>query len=255
VQEHVAQTPGEFRGRRPVRTGWHDGTEAIRVVLGEDDFLVREGITAMLDGLDGIELVAVCRDLDSLRADIERTEPDVVVTDIRMPPEHTDEGIRLAAELRATRPWVGVVVLSQHAEPNHATALFAEGSYRRAYLLRERLADPAELERAVREVAAGGALIDPRVVEELLSARHRRRPSPLAALTAREREILGLIAEGHSNAAIATRLGISKRGVERHINTIFSKLDLGDAETVSRRVKAVLLFLAGDSGHAGGVLS
>jgi DNA-binding NarL/FixJ family response regulator len=212
----------------------------IRVVLGEDNFLAREGITRVIDGLAGVELVAVCADLGSLRAEIERTRPDVVVTDIRMPPDHTDEGIRLAGELRATQPRVGVVVLSQHVEPLYATALFAAGSYRRAYLLKERLTNPAELGRAIEEVAGGGALVDPRVVDELISL--QRADSPLEALTPREREILALIAEGEANSAIAVRLGITKRGVERHVNSIFHKLGLADTPDVSRRVKAALLF-------------
>jgi DNA-binding NarL/FixJ family response regulator len=215
----------------------------LRVVLGEDNFLAREGIESLLARLEGVELVASCTDLDSLRAEIERTEPDVVLTDIRLPPSLTDEGIRLAAELRETHPKIGVVVLSQHAEPFYAVTLFASGSYRRAYLLKERLQDAHELERAIREVAGGGALVDPRIVDELLTARSRREHSLLGSLTARELEILGLIAAGYANQAIAERLEISKRGVERHINSIFSKLHLGDAEDLSRRVSAALLFL------------
>jgi DNA-binding NarL/FixJ family response regulator len=222
----------------------------IRVALAEDNFLAREGITAVLEGLDGIELVASCGDLDTLRAEIERTGPDVVVTDIRLPPGFADEGIQLAGELRAKHPRVGVVVLSQHVEPSYATTLFAYGSQRRAYLLKERLKDAEELARAIREVAGGGAVVDPRIVDELLAGLRRER-SPLAALTAREREILALIAEGHSNSAIAERLAITKRGVERHINSIFAKLDLGESEDVSRRVKAALLFLAGEGSLAG----
>ena len=218
----------------------------IRVVLAEDDFLAREGITAVLDGVDGIELVASCGDLDTLRAEIDRTGPDVVLTDIRLPPGRGDEGIRLAVELRTTHPRVGVVVLSQHVEALHATTLFADGSHRRAYLLRDRIKDPEELGNAIREVAGGGAVVDPRIVDELLSAPHRRERSPLGALTPRELQIVALIAEGHSNSAIAERLSITKRGVERHINSIFAKLELGDSEDVSRRVKAALLFLAGE---------
>jgi len=215
----------------------------IRVVLGESDFLAREGITRVIHGLEGIELVDSCTDLEDLRAAVERVEPDVVLTDLRLPPDHADEGVRLAVELRVTHPRIGVVVLSQRPEPQHTLMLFADGSYRRAFLLRERLSDSAELARAIREVAAGGALVDPRVIDELLAARRRRGPSPLADLTPREREILGLIAEGHSNRAIAAHVGITTRGVERHINAIFGKLDLGDAHDVSRRVRATLVFL------------
>jgi DNA-binding NarL/FixJ family response regulator len=221
-------------------------TPPIRVVLAEDSLLAREGIIAVLARIEGIEVVASCGDLDSARAAIERSGPDVVVTDIRLPPTQTDEGIRLAAELRRTRPEVGVVVLSQHAEPFYAATLFADGSHRRGYLLKERLRDPEELGRAVRVVAQDGALVDPRVVDQLVAAQHRRDSSPLRELSARELEILALIAEGRSNAAIAERLGITKRGVERHINSIFAKLGLGDHGDVSRRVKAALLFLAGE---------
>lgn len=226
----------------------------LRVVLGEDNFLARAGIESLLSQIEGVELVASCADLDTLRAEIDRTEPDVVLSDIRLPPGLTDEGIRLAAELRETHPRIGVVVLSQHAEPFYATALFASGSFRRAYLLKERLQDAHELERAIREVAGGGALVDPRIVDELLAARTRRDHSPLRSLTSRELEILGLIAEGRANHAIADRLEISKRGVERHINSIFAKLDLGESADVSRRVSAALLFLAEegrliDDGH------
>jgi DNA-binding NarL/FixJ family response regulator len=155
----------------------------------------------------------------------------------------SDEGIRFAGELRSSHPDIGVVVLSQHVEPLYATALFGDGSERRAYLLKERLADREEVSRAVREVAAGRSVVDSRVVEELLGAQRRREASKLDTLTPREREILALIAEGESNSAIAVRLVITKRAVERHINSIFWKLDLGDSEDVSRRVKAVLLYL------------
>jgi DNA-binding NarL/FixJ family response regulator len=216
----------------------------IRVVLGEDDFLDREGIASVLGRLDRIELVATCRDLETLRAAVEQVRPDVVVTDVRLPPEHADEGVRLAMELRRTHPKIGLVLLSERADPNHALGLFADGSFRRAFLLKERLREPVELARAIREVASGGALVDPRVVDELLAAQRRPAPSPLAALTPREHEILARIADGASNSAIADGVGISKRGVERHINAIFAKLDLGENGDVSRRVRATLLYLA-----------
>jgi DNA-binding NarL/FixJ family response regulator len=219
----------------------------IRVVLEADDFLEREGITRVLERIDGIELVAACAGSDALRRAIERTHPDVVLADVTPPPGEGTAGIALAAELRATHPRIGVVVLSDRAEPGHATALFADGSYRRAYMLKDRLTDATELARAIREVADGGAVVDPRIVDEFMAARRRReQAAPLAALTPREREILALIAEGLANSAIAERLAISKRGVERHVNAIFSKLALGDGEDVSRRVKAALVFLAGE---------
>ena len=167
-----------------------------------------------------------------------------MLTDIRMPPTNSDEGIRLANTLRLTDPDIGVVVLSQHAEPAYATALLEGGSERRAYLLKERVKNAGELARALREVAEGGSMIDPTVVDSLLTSRRQREGSQLNVLTPRELEILGLIAEGRSNAAIAETLVLTKRAVERHINGIFMKLDLGDAEDVSRRVRAALLFLA-----------
>ena len=171
-----------------------------------------------------------------------------MIVDIRMPPTHTDEGIRLAEELRETHPTIGVVVLSQYAEPLYAAKLLEHGSDGRAYLLKERVNDRAELSRALHEVAGGRSVVDPRIVETLLQARRRRDESGLETLTAREQEILALIAEGWSNDAIAARLVITKRAVERHINSIFWKLELGESADVSRRVKAALLYLAGTVG-------
>ena len=218
---------------------------AIRVVLGEDSFLVREGIASVLRDLDDVELVDTAEDLDELRASVERTKPAVVVTDIRMPPSNTDEGIQFADELRSSHPDVGVVILSQHAEPRYAIALLSAGSGRRAYLLKDRLTDEAELNLALHNVATGLSLIDPRVVEKLVTAREKR-DSELGALTPREFEILGLIAQGRSNSWIASKLTITKRAVERHINAIFLKLDLGEPEDVNRRVQAALLYLSGE---------
>ncbi len=217
---------------------------AIRVVLAEDNYLAREGIVRVLEAIEEVDLVATCGDLDALRAAIDSTGPDVVVTDIRMPPSNTDEGIRLADELRTSRPEIGVVVLSQHTDPLYAIALFDQGSSGRAYLLKERVRDRDELSRAVREVAAGGSVVDPRIVEGLLSVHSPGDLSPLEELTPRELEILVLIAEGRSNAAIAGTLVVTKRAVERHINSIFRKLDLEESEDTSRRVKAALLYLA-----------
>jgi DNA-binding NarL/FixJ family response regulator len=220
---------------------------SIRVVLGEDSFLAREAVGSVLETADGVELVAAAGDLESLRALIEAERPDVVVTDIRMPPDNADEGIRLAAELRSTHPEIGVVVLSQHAEPTYAMLLFEEGSERRAYLLKQSLKDQAELTRALKTVAEGGSVVDPIVVEQLVEARRSQEDSRLDGLTRRELEILGMIAEGRSNAAIAESLVVTKRAVERHINSIFMKLDLREAEDVSRRVKAALMYLAGET--------
>jgi len=218
----------------------------IRVVLADDSFLAREGIRRALDAIDDVDLVASCGDLDELRSTVERVEPDVVVTDIRMPPTNTDEGIRFARELRGSLPDAGVVVLSQHAEPSYAMSLFEDGSNRRAYLLKERVKDKDELARALRDVAAGGSLVDSRIVDTLVSG--RLNDPGVEKLTPREREILAMIAEGRSNAAIADSLKLKKRAVERHINGIFLKLDLGEAEDVNRRVKAALLYLTGGGG-------
>ena len=223
---------------------------AIRVVLGEDSFLAREAIAGVLERAEGIELVGFGGDLDSLRAAVEELQPDIVVTDIRMPPDNTDEGIRLASELRASHPEIGVVVLSQHVEPTYAALLFEHGSDRRAYLVKENLKDQAELRRALETVAAGGSVVDPIVVEQLVENRRRREDMHLDRLTPRELEILALIAEGRSNAAIATELFVTKRAVERHINSIFLKLDLRDAADVSRRVKAALLYLSGQNANS-----
>jgi DNA-binding NarL/FixJ family response regulator len=219
----------------------------LRVVLGEDSYLAREGIARVIER-DEIELVATRGDLDSLIAVILEERPDVVVTDIRMPPTNTDEGIRLAIDLRSSAPEIGVVVLSQHNDPAYATALFESGSERRAYLLKERVKDAGELRRALYSVAEGGSVVDPAVVEVLLKAHRARDESQLDALTPRELEILGLIAEGRSNAAIAEKLVLTKRAVERHINGIFMKLDLGNPHDISRRVKAALIYLAGERG-------
>jgi DNA-binding NarL/FixJ family response regulator len=219
----------------------------IRVVVGEDSLLAREGIVRALEGDGDIEVVEACADLESLREAIDRIRPDVVLTDIRMPPSNTDEGIRLAGELRRTHPEIGVVVLSQHAAPRYALALFEDGSEGRAYLVKERLKDRGELGEAVREIAAGRSLVDMQVVSELLGTRRKRGDTELDKLTPRESEILAMIAEGRSNSAIAAELLITKRGVERHISAIFSKLELGESEDVSRRVKAALVYLSGQS--------
>jgi len=215
-----------------------------RVVIAEDSYLVREGVVRLLEAQEGIEVVGACGDYDELIATVDAERPDVVLTDIRMPPTGTDEGIRIAADLRAQAPAVGVVVLSSHIEPTYALALFDGGSARRAYLLKDRLRDSTELTRAIREVAGGGSHVDPVVIDALVTARARREGSPLRELTDREREILALIAQGLSNAAIADALVVTKRAVERHVNAIFLKLGLRDSQDVSRRVKAALVYLA-----------
>lgn len=212
--------------------------------MGEDNLLVREGLTRLVSSAPDLEVVASCADYDELVAAVEREHLDVVLTDIRMPPTWTDEGVRLANGLRESHPAVGVVVLSQYADPAYVLALFELGSDRRAYLLKERLRDRAALVSAIRSVAASGSAVDPKVVEVLVSARLRDANSPLAELTSREREVLAEIAAGKSNTAIAGSLFLTKRAVEKHINSIFLKFNLGTDADVSRRVKATLLFLA-----------
>jgi DNA-binding NarL/FixJ family response regulator len=217
---------------------------AVRVVVAEDDLLVREGIKGLLGASPGLEIVATCRDLPETIHAVEDFVPDVVLTDIRMPPTKGDEGIQLAASLRRSHPGVGVVVLSNYDEPAYVIALLEHGAAGRAYLLKENLADPERLVRAIEDVARGGSVVDPRVVERLVAARAHAKDSPLAGLTLREREVLAQMAEGKSNPAIATALTLTVRAVEKHINTIFSKLLLTDEPDLNRRVKAVLIFLS-----------
>jgi len=199
---------------------------AVRVVLAEDNLLVREGLTSLLGAQEGVEVVAACGDLESLMRAVAEVRPDVVLTDIRMPPTGTDEGLRAADRLRRTHPGLGVVVLSQYDEPAYAVSLLEGGSAGRAYLLKERVSDPEQLVRALREVARGGSVIDSKVVEALVAARSRAAQSPLAGLTAREREVLAEMAQGKTNTAIGAALSLTVRAVEKHINAIFSKLPL-----------------------------
>jgi DNA-binding NarL/FixJ family response regulator len=216
----------------------------IRLVLADDSFIVREGMRELLASVDELDVVAVCGDLDSLRIAIDRERPDVVLTDIKMPPTNTDEGIRIAAGLRETAPSIGVVVLSQYADAEYALALLDKGAAGRAYLLKERVSDLDQLVNAIREVARGGSVIDAKVVENLIAARTRNKRSALADMTAREREVLAAMAEGKNNAGIAGILHLTEGAVEKHINSIFSKLGLTEERTVHRRVKATLIYLA-----------
>ena len=216
----------------------------LAIALADDSLIVREGVAQILAGEPETQVVASCGDLPSLLAAVEAERPDVVVTDIRMPPTSTDEGIRLATLLREQHPEIGVVVLSNYAEPGYALALLESGSEGRAYLLKERLHDRAQLVAAIESVAAGGSMLDSKIIEPLVAAKVRHQRSPLLGLTGREREVLAEIAMGKSNAAIADALVLTKRAVEKHINSIFLKLNLSYAEDVSKRVKATLLFLA-----------
>lgn len=224
--------------------GYPDPHMAIRCILAEDNYLVREGIRVLLELQEDVELLDCCEDFDSLIASVSKHEPDVVITDIRMPPTSTDEGIRASEQIRETHPTMGVVVLSQYAQPDYVLALLEKGAAGRAYLLKERVSDIEELMRAIREVSNGGSVIDPKVVEVLVAARSRLKDSPLERLTPRETEILSEMATGKNNAAIAATLVLTERAVEKHINSIFSKLALGEEPDAHRRVKAVLLFLS-----------
>jgi DNA-binding NarL/FixJ family response regulator len=214
------------------------------VVIAEDNALLRDGLVRLVDAQADLEVVAACGDLPDLLSAVDEHRPDVVVTDIRMPPTGTDEGIQAAADLRIAAPSIGVVVLSQYANPAYALALLDGGSEGRAYLLKERVADVHELLAAIRDVAEGGSVIDLKVVESLVSATSRRRATELDRLTPRETEILQEMATGKNNAAIAATLILSERAVEKHTNSIFSKLGLTEEPNLNRRVKAVLMYLA-----------
>ena len=216
----------------------------IRLVLAEDHLIVREGVRRLLETQPDLEIAAVCDDLDSLLAAVETERPDVVVTDIRMPPGNADEGIQAAERLRATDPNVGVVVLSQYATPSYALALLESGSAGRAYLLKERVQEPEQLVAAIRAVAEGGSVIDPKVVESLVAENARGDESRFNQLTPRERDVLREMAAGKSNAAIGESLFLAERSVEKVIHSIFLKLGLTWEADVHKRVKAVILYLA-----------
>ncbi len=214
----------------------------IRVVLAEDDYLLRQGLRRVLEAAPDVVVLAECSDGDELLAAVDADAPDVVLTDVRMPPSGADEGIRIANRLRRTHPQVGVVVLSQFVEFEYALALLEHGSDRRGYLLKDRVNDRRRVMRAVRDVAAGGSAFDSRIVDALVT-RQRADSSPMHTISPREREVLAEVAQGKSNAAIADSLGLSKGAVEKHINSIFGKLGLAGAQDVSQRVKAALMFL------------
>jgi DNA-binding NarL/FixJ family response regulator len=219
------------------------GRPALRVVFAEDNYLVRQGTAALLAEVPEVELVRLVEDPQALLAAVEELTPDAVLTDIRMPPTHTTEGIDAAKQIRARLPRTGVVVLSQYVEPQYATDLFADGVAGLGYLLKERVRDVDELVRALQEVCRGGSALDPRVVEALMADRSARGPSLLAGLTGRETEVLRQMATGRGNAAIARSMFLSERAVEKHISAVFSKLGLDAEADMNRRVAAVLAFL------------
>lgn len=221
----------------------------VRVVFAEDNYLVREGTAALLSASEEVELVSLASTYDELMVAVERDNPDAVLTDIRMPPTSTTEGIDAARKIRADHSEIGVVVLSQYAEEEYAYELLKDGAAGLGYLLKERVADLDELVRALNEVARGGSVLDPKVVEALVARKDRVAHSPLAQLTEREREVLGQMAQGKNNGAIAKSLFLTERAVEKHINSLFHKLGLTEETEVHRRVMAVLAFLR-DTEHA-----
>ncbi|MDN5796622.1 MAG: response regulator transcription factor [Intrasporangium sp.] len=218
----------------------------VRLVFAEDNFLVREGVRRLLAASEALQVVAVCDGLDQALKAIAEHVPDVVLTDIRMPPTHSDEGIRIAEECRRTYPTMGVLLLSQYAEAGYVKVLLRHGTDRRGYLLKERVASIGELTSAIEAVASGGTAIDPRVVEALVQVRARAGDAKLDRLTPREREVLAGIAQGHTNAGVAAELFLSQHAVEKHINSIFGKLGLTGDTRHHPRVRAALMFLAED---------
>lgn len=215
----------------------------IRVVLAEDNLLLRSGAVALLSAIDGVELAAAAADKDELLAAVEEYRPDVVITDIRMPPDHQSEGLDAAAEIRSRYPGTGVILLTQFADPHYAQTFLSLGAAGAGYLLKERIGDISALERSVHQVAAGGSALDPQLVEALVIRSERTAGSPLATLTPREREVLEEMAQGKNNAAIAKALFLTERAVQKHINSLFGKLGLGESTDVDRRVAAVLKLL------------
>ena len=212
----------------------------MRIVIADDNLLVRRGIAALLEEA-GLEVAAQAGEVDGLLEAVEAEAPDVAIVDIRMPPTHTDEGLRAAQVIRERHPEIGIVVLSQHVETGVAARVLAEHPARLGYLLKDRVTDVAEFVTMLRNVARGGTSLDPQVISRLLAS--DRGDGPLAGLTSREREVLQLLAEGHSNPAIATRLDITRRSTEKYVSSIFTKLGLPDTGNENRRVLAVLTLL------------
>lgn len=220
------------------------GGPPVRLIIADDSWLIRSALRDLVATFPDVELVAECVNGDELTQAVATHHPDVVITDIRMPPSGDGEGLRVAARLRDTHPDVGVIVLSQYEEAAYGRELLAGGAGGRGYLLKEGVHDRVGLQGAIRVVATGGTVIDPTMVARLLAAEERR-DRRLGELTPREREVLALMAEGKSNATIADDLGLTKRAIEKHVGAIFLKLELADEELVSRRVAAVLLYLDG----------
>jgi DNA-binding NarL/FixJ family response regulator len=219
----------------------------LRIVVAEDNYLVREGVRRLLDDGDDVQVVADAASAPELLQRVRDHRPDAVLTDIRMPPGQSMDGIEAGLQIRQEFPGVGVVVLSQHADAAYAQALFRDGTARLAYLLKERVGDRDELVRALTTVATGGSVVDPRIVDALLSAQQHRVRSPLQSLTPREFDVLREMAAGRTNSAIARELHVSESAVSKHISSIFAKLHLPHDSTVDRRVRAVLAYVTGPS--------
>jgi DNA-binding NarL/FixJ family response regulator len=218
-------------------------SDRLRVAIAEDHYLVREGTRRVFEDSGDVVVIAAVGSPGALEAAVAEETPDAVVTDIRMPPSHRTEGIEAAHRIRAAHPEVGIVVLSQYADASYAFELLKDGTAGLAYLLKERVGDPAQLVAAVREVAAGGSVIDPDVVSALVELNAARRSSPLTTLTEREREVLEQMAQGRTNAAIAGQLHLSESSIEKYATSIFAKLGLSEEPQVHRRVSAVLAYL------------
>ena len=224
------------------------GTGDLRVIVVDDEYLVREGARSVLSSVPGIEVVGTAGNPAELFVLVEASPPDAVVLDIRMPPTYRTEGIDAAQRLRCSNPGIGIVILSQYADPEYALELLRDGSKGLAYLLKERLGEPTKLAEAIREVSEGGSVLDPKVVDALIEAQQRRSRSRLHGLTPREGQVLELMATGRTNAAIGESLFLSERAVEKHINSIFRKLDLSEELDINHRVAAVLFFLQHNTG-------
>lgn len=220
--------------------------DRVRLVLADDHYLVREGTRSLLEDTGRVDVVATATDADELQIAVEQHHPDVVVTDIRMPPTHSLEGIQAALTIRRSSPDIGVIALSQYVDGGYALELFKEGTGGLGYLLKERVGDLDELLAAIETVAAGGSTIDPRVVEALVESRSRAARSPLRHLTPRERDVLHEMAQGKNNEGIAAALYLSESAVEKHVSSIFLKLGLAEQSQISRRVAAVVTFLQED---------
>lgn len=235
----------ESRRLRRLRDDVQVTAEQTRVVVADDSLLIRQGLVGLIDSSPEMQVVGQCNDVAELDDALASSEVHVVITDIRMPPTHTTEGLDAALRIRVDRPDVGVIVLSQFSEPEYVSLLFRDGSDRLGYLLKERVGDVEQLEHAVRSVRAGGSAVDPKIIDLMVQGERRRSGAGgVDSLTPRECDVLGLIAEGLNNQTVADRLVLSQKAVQKHINSIFSKLALSEDPESDRRVRAVLMWLS-----------